>query len=50
MVHTLSDHRHILFALRGSLPARMNRYTRVTKWGFLSGGTAGLVEKAPDGV
>jgi hypothetical protein len=28
---SLSDHRHILFTLRGSLPARLNRNPRGTK-------------------
>jgi hypothetical protein len=32
MEPSLSDHRHILFALRGSLPARLSRNPRGTKW------------------
>jgi hypothetical protein len=30
---SLSDHRHILFTLRGSLPGRLVRNPRVTDWG-----------------
>jgi len=45
---SLSDHRHILFTLWGSLPARMSRNPRGTNWGsfqddlrdVLSGGPA----------
>jgi len=31
----LSDHRHILFALRGSVPARLIKDPRGTNWGLI---------------
>ena len=33
----LSDHRHILFTLRGSVPVRLIRNPRGTNWGSFKG-------------
>jgi hypothetical protein len=35
---SLSDHRHILFTLQGSVPVRLIRNPRATNWGSNKGG------------
>ena len=45
---SLSDHRHILFTLRGSLPVRLIRNPRGTNWGSFRDGLRDRLERGPD--
>jgi hypothetical protein len=45
---SLPDHRHILFTLRGSVPAPMFRNPRGTNWGSLRGDLRERLERGPE--
>jgi hypothetical protein len=47
MEPSLSDHRHILFTLRGSLPARLSRNPRGTKWDSFREELRDLLRRGP---
>ena len=44
---SLSNHRHILFTLRGSLPVRLIRNPRSTNWGPFKGDLSDRLERGP---
>jgi hypothetical protein len=44
----LSDHRHILFTLQGSVPVRLIRYPRGTNWSSFKEGLRDRLEKGPE--
>ena len=44
----LSDHRHILFTLLGSVPALLIRNLRGTNWGSFREGLRGKLERGPE--
>jgi len=46
--HYLSDHRHILFILWGSVPIRLIRNPRGTNWGFFKGDLRDRLERGPE--
>jgi hypothetical protein len=43
-----SDHRHILFTLRGSVPVRLIRNPRGTNWGSFKGDLRDRLERSPE--
>ena len=45
---SLSDHRHILFILQGSVPVRLDRNPRGTIWGFFKGDQRDQLERGPE--
>jgi hypothetical protein len=45
---SLSDHRHILFTLRGSVPVCLIRKCRGTNWDFFWEGLRGRLERGPE--
>ena len=45
---SLSDHRHILFTLRGSIPVLLIRNHRGTNWGSLRGSPREKLERDPE--
>jgi hypothetical protein len=45
---SLSDHRHILFTLEGSLPVRLIRNPRGTNWDSFLEGLKGILERGPE--
>jgi hypothetical protein len=45
---SLSDHRHILFTLRGSVPVRLIRNPRGTNWGSFKGDLQDQLEGGPE--
>jgi len=45
---SLSDHRHILFTLRDSVPVRLIRNRRGTKWGSFKGDLQDRLERGPE--
>jgi hypothetical protein len=45
---SLTDHRHILFILRGSTPVLLIRNPRGTNWGFFHGSLREKLEKGPE--
>ena len=45
---SLSDHRHILFTLRGSVPVRLIRNPRGTNWGSFKGNLQDRLERGPE--
>jgi hypothetical protein len=45
---SLSDHRHILFTLRGSVPAPLIRNPRGTNWGSFRADLRGKLERGPE--
>ena len=44
---SLSDHRHILFTLQGSVPVHLIRNPRGTKWGSFRGDLKDRLERGP---
>jgi hypothetical protein len=44
---SLSDHRHILYTLRGSLPARLSRNPRGTNWDYYREELRDLLRRGP---
>jgi hypothetical protein len=44
---SLSDHRHILFILRGSIPVRLIRNLRGTNWGSFGEDLRDRLERGP---
>jgi hypothetical protein len=44
---SLSDHRHILFTLQGSVPVRLLRNPRGTNWGSFKGDLRDRLERGP---
>jgi len=44
---SLSDHRHILFTLRGSAPVRLIRNPRSINWGSFKGALRERLERSP---
>ena len=44
---SLSDHKHILFTLRGSVPVRLNRNPRGTNWGSFREDLKEQLERGP---
>jgi len=44
---SLLDHRYILFTLRVSVPVRLIRNPRSTKWGFFNGDLRERLERGP---
>jgi hypothetical protein len=45
---SLSDHRHILFTLRGSIPASLIRNPRGTNWGSFREDLRDMLERGPE--
>jgi hypothetical protein len=45
---SLSDHRHILFTLQGSVPVRLVRKPRGTNWGSFKGDVGDRLERGPE--
>jgi len=45
---SLSDHRHSLFTLQGSVPALLIRNPRGTNWGFFQEGLRDKLERGPE--
>ena len=45
---SLSDHRHILFTLQGSVPVRLVRNPRATNWGSYKGDLRDRLERGPE--
>jgi hypothetical protein len=45
---SLSDHRHILFTLRGSIPVRLIRNPRGTNWGSYKGDLRDRLGRGPE--
>jgi hypothetical protein len=45
---SLSDHRHILFTLQGSVPVRLIRNPRGTNWGSFKGDLRDQLERGPE--
>jgi len=45
---SLSDHRHILFTVRGSVPVPLIRNPRVTNWGSFQEGLRDKLERGPE--
>ena len=45
---SLSDHRHILFTLQGSVPVRLIRNPRGTNWGSFKGDLRDRVKRGPE--
>ena len=44
----MSDHRHILFTLQGSIPVRLIRNPRATNWGSYKGDLRDRLERGPE--